>query len=418
MKNRTRLSTGTGLLVALVFHSGAQADEAATPPMPTPPPELPKVEVGPRGIRVTSPDGSHRFEARALFQHDGRFFIEGEGRDTFTVRRLRPTFSGHLYDDFQFRITPELATDQSLLDAWLNWRIQPEFQIQAGIFKAPYGYERLQGAAALSFNERGLPTNLVPARDQGIQIHGGIQPSGINYALAGLNGAQNGDRPNSDTDNNKTVAGRLYWQPSEGALQGLLVGLGGSYGNEKSTAAPPAQRSPGQVAFFTYENDVRADGTRWRLNPHAGYYNGSFGLLAEYVLDSQEVNRGGVDQRVETDAWLVSASWVLTGENASYSGVRPARPFSRGGGWGAWELVARVHGLEVGDDVYAGDPATTRLANPATQFREALAYGVGLNWHANQNVKAYLSVEQTRFRKGDGNRDNELVLFTHTQFSF
>lgn len=79
---------------------------------------------------------------------------------------------------------------------------------------------------------------------------------------------------------------------------------------------------------------------------------------------------------------------------------------------------ARVHGLEVGDDVYAGDPATTRLANPATQFREALAYGVGLNWHANQNVKAYLSLEQTRFRKGDGNRDNELVLFTRTQFSF
>ena len=50
---------------------------------------------------------------------------------------------GTLFDKFDLRIMPDLAgTTPTLRDAWLNWKINPHFQVLAGKRKLPVGLER------------------------------------------------------------------------------------------------------------------------------------------------------------------------------------------------------------------------------------------------------------------------------------
>jgi phosphate-selective porin OprO/OprP len=53
--------------------------------------------------------------------------------------------------------------------------------------------------------------------------------------------------------------------------------------------------------------------------------------------------------------------------------------------------------------------------------RLARAYGVGLNWYLNQNLRWSFNYEHTRFEGGaasGGNRPDEQALFTRFQLAF
>jgi phosphate-selective porin len=101
---------------------------------------------------------------------------------------------------------------------------------------------------------------------------------------------------------------------------------------------------------------AHADGERIRVSPQATYYNGSLGVLSEYVWQSQEVSVGSTNQRktrLENDAWQVAASYLLTGEDSSFKGVKPKRNFDlSSGGWGAWEIVGRYSEQNIDDKAF------------------------------------------------------------------
>ena len=72
--------------------------------------------------------------------------------------------------------------------------------------------------------------------------------------------------------------------------------------------------------------------------------------MAEYMISDQRLDGGTVTGLkpvdIQNSAWEVSASWVLTGEDASYNGVTPLHPFDfRKGTWGAWQIVGRLETL-------------------------------------------------------------------------
>ena len=111
----------------------------------------------------------------------------------------------------------------------------------------------------------------------------------------------------------------------------------------------------------------------------------------------------------------VSASYVLTGKDASFKGVTVKNPFSlKDHTWGAWEATARWSGLQVDDDAFES------LANGATSARRADGYAVGLNWYLNKNLKWQANFEQTEFEGGsvEGDRENEQVFLTRWQVSY
>ena len=95
--------------------------------------------------------------------------------------------------------------------------------------------------------------------------------------------------------------------------------------------------------FFKYRTDAIADGQATRFSPQAYYSYGSFGLLTEYITSSQEVGLGNDSDKLTNTGWQIAASYVLTGEAASYKSVVPKQNFNPAANtWGAFEVVGRV----------------------------------------------------------------------------
>jgi phosphate-selective porin OprO and OprP len=412
----------------------------------------PQVRATGTRFSIGTPDGSSFVRLRGLLHVDGRHF-EGDGSpatsNTWLLRRVRPIVEGTFANIYDFRFTPDFAQGRTVIqDAYITARFQPWAAVTVGKFKVPIGLERIQSAQDLRFIERGLPTSLVPNRDIGVQLGGEVSGGLFSYNVSYTNGVTDGGSsesnatPDVENDAKGDVSARVFFQPflnSESfALRGLGFGIGGTYVDSTGSASNtllPAYRTPGQATFFTYRattaasgttpavSGTFADGERLRWSPQFYYYYNSFGLLGEYAVVSQDVSRavGAVTNSATLDnkAWQLQFSWLLTGEEQTFRSPNPANPFQVGKpGWGAWEVVARVHELSIDDDAFTGGAAS--FANPQTSARKAKAAGIGLNWYLNQNVKWQLDYELTRFDGGavDGDRPDEKAYFTRVGLAF
>jgi phosphate-selective porin OprO/OprP len=396
----------------------------------------PKVTLGANGFSFSSADSNFVAQIHGLVQLDSRtFFKDGglNGNDGFLLRRARPIFTGTVFHDFDYNFTPDFGGSVvQIQDAYLNYRFAPEFQVQAGKFKSPVGLEALQSDPAISFNERSLATDLVPNRDLGVALKGDLFSGAASYTLGLFNGAQDysGTTTNQTFQDNKALAGRVFFQPWKNsdvnALRGLGFGVGGSYqpnhpATNAATGLTPGYTTDGQQKFFSYSAGVNADGAAWRVLPQAYYYYGPFGLLGEYVISDQKVTSSTTSANLQNTAWQVSGGWTLTGEDASYVGITPQHNFDpRNNQWGAWQLVARYAGLDVDSLAFKdGFASSTKSANAAT------AWAVGLNWYLNKNIRANLSFSRTAFGGFTGTASPgtvpaqpENVLFSRVQLSF
>ena len=403
-----------------------QAGDAASRAASTP-----TVLLDNKGLAVKSA-GNSGFEVklRGLMQGDGRFYAGDERNrqnDGFLLRRVEPTLEGSFGPLLGFRLQAQLAGDSTTLnDAYLDLRFDPRASVRVGKFKQPFGLEQLQSSGALAAIERGLPSELIPARDYGVQLQGDAGP--LNYAVGVFNGTVDGrDAASGNPDNEFEATGRVFWEPFRNnarALSGLGFGLAASVADTFGAGNNllPRYRTPGQVQFFGYRGEVAADGLHRRWSPQAYWYHGPFGAQAEYVTSEQEVrvasgaSAGRVEHLVHS-AWQLTAGWVLTGEDAGYGGVaRPDNPFAAdGAGWGAFELIARVGELDVDDEAFP------LFANPDSAARRARAWSLGLNWYLTRNLKLASTWSQARFDGGaaDGaDREDEKTLFTRAQLNF
>ncbi|HLO24997.1 MAG TPA: porin, partial [Geobacteraceae bacterium] len=240
----------------------------------------------------------------------------------------------------------------------------------------------------------------------------------LSYAVGAFDGVPDGASTDGDTGDDKEFEGRIFSHPFKGsdikALEGLGVGVAGSFGDTEGTL--PSFKSPGQNTFFNYRATSTAGGTHYRIAPQGYYYWGPLGLLGEYVLSAQDVQNGANRRKLQNDAWQVAASYVVTGEKASYKGVNPSRPFDpRKGNWGAVEIAARYSDLSVDKDAFP------IFADPAVAARKARAWGAGVNWYLNKSVKVVLDYEQTKFDGGAAagtNREYERVILSRFQIAY
>jgi phosphate-selective porin OprO/OprP len=405
--------------------------------------DAPKISVGANGLSISSADTNFVFQLHGLVQADNRTFFHDnnlQGNDTFLLRRARPIFSGTVYRDFDFYLSPDFGnTTVQILDAYASYRYAPWLQLRAGKFKTPVGLEQLQSDVATSFNERALPNSIMPNRDIGFQLRGDVIGGRLSYAVGIFNGVGDArSTSNFDFEDHREFAGRIFALPFRGTslkpLQNFGFGLGGSWGNTHSnTTALPSTTggtfggfiTDGQQQFFAYNptnGTVVANGAHWRLSPQACYYWGPFGLLGEYVMENQGVKNGAASAGLENKAWQISGSWVLTGEDASYAGVVAKNPFDlKSGHWGAFQLVGRYAELDV------DNAAFPVFSNPSTSASGAQAWSVGLNWYLNRDIRVNSSFSRTIFKGGGGagatapatiTRQPEEVMFTRLQLLF
>jgi phosphate-selective porin OprO/OprP len=405
--------------------------------------EAPRIVIGDNGVSIGSANSNFVFQLHGVLQVDNHtFFNDGgnQGNDGFILRRARPIFSGTLYHDWDFAFVPDFGgTSIQIFDAYVNYRYQPWLQLRAGKFKPPIGLESLQSDPATSFSERSLVTDLLPTRDIGFQLWGDIGQGTLAYAAGVFNGV--GDARNANTtdfEDHREFSGRIYLQPfkTSGAdfLKGFGFGVGGSYGNvfSNSTGLPnttggtlPGYATEALQQFFAYSNNAVANGLHWRLSPQAAYYYGPFGLMGEYAISDQRVSRSVApftSAQLRHSAWEVTANWVLTGEDASYTAVIPKHPFNPASGqWGALQLVGRYSQLDIDNRAFP------LYANPATSATAAQAWSVGLDWFLNRNIRVNASYTHTTFDGGGGpgstapanvTRQPEQALITRLQLTF
>ena len=444
----------------------------------------PVVKASANGFGLASADGKNEIKFRGLLQTDGRIFTNGandvrnrsrdraglldangfhDAQDTALLRRVRPTIEGKVDGKYGFRFTPEFGGGSAtVVDAYTEAYLTPAFNVRAGKFKSSVGLERLQSGGDIKFVERSYVTNaILPNRDLGVSVYGDVLANKVNYNLGVVNGVADGGNISTGTsyDGKPEVTGRIFTTPfndSTSALSGLGFGVGATYTkftgeqnlNYTDTAAPDATRNglpsyvtEGQQTFFRYGANTIADGKRFRISPQASYYIGPFGLITEYARVSQDVSLTayaagtttntalatltGTNKKLHHDAWEVAASWLLTGEDASFKGVKPKQNFDFDkGGLGAWELVARYSAINLDQDTFqnsAGqlanengnnnpvtDPVTTgtgltansAYADPTKSAKSAKTWTAGVNWYLNPNAKLALNYEQTRFDGG------------------
>lgn len=419
-------ATAAGQPVAIESRLRSLEEKPAAASAPAKAADAPKVSLdASKGLAVKA--GALEVKVRGLVQGDGRFFIDDNGasNDGFLFRRVRPTLEGTWGELIGFRLTPEFAGDSAtLVDAYVDLKFDPRATVRIGKVKGPIGLERLQGGGAITFIERGFPTELAPNRDLGVQLQGAFSDSRVAYTVGVYNGAADGrDTPSTNPDNEFEVAGRLFFEPWKGAdsaLEGLGFGIAGGTGDKRGSGSAflPRYRTPGQTQFFNYRSSIVADGEHTRWSPQAYFYRNAFGLLGEYIRSTQDLRDpvSGTRGAFGNEAWQLVASYVLTGEKAGYRGVAaPNQPFTVGGaGWGAFELAARYGRLDIDQDAFP------LFADPGAVADSAKSWGVGLNWYLTGNLKLVANYTQTRFGAAAGGapRDEEKTLFTRAQFSF
>lgn len=392
------------------------------------------VSAGKEGFFIRSGDNAYSLRLGGNIQLDSRWYPDkttpiGGTTDQFILRKVRPVIEGVFYDKIGFRIMSDFGQGSTVLqDAYIEYRHNKAVNIRAGKYKPPVGLERLQADAETEFVERSLPTNLVPNRDLGIQLGGSVFSDTLSYQVGIFNGNIDNSTVDADTNDQKDYLARVFVEPfrnGDSYFKGLGVGIAYGYGVQQGSATAanlPTYRTVGQQTFFAYETGAFADGERARVSPQFYYFYGPYGVLGEYVASEQKVTRStNVQRKVGSDAWQLSAYWVLTGEDASFRNPNPRKPYSIGGnGWGSVELVARYAEQSIDDAAFEGT-AATRLANPAASAREAHNAGIGVNWYFSRNFKIQVNYDQTAFEGGaaaGGDQPDEKAIFTRFQANF
>jgi phosphate-selective porin OprO/OprP len=399
------------------------------------------VKAGADGFVLASNDGSFSLKIGGYAQIGSKSHLTDEDRPanhTLFVNRARLVIDGVLGEHVAFRIMPDFATGQTLMqDAYTQLRLVPAAVLQVGKYKVPVGLERLQSDAALTFIERSLATQLTPNRDEGVQLGGALGGGKVEYAFGVFNGAADNGSRDGDVDDGKQVAARIFATPFKGGderLAGLAFGVGGSFGDEEGTVAAPhlpnyrtsGQSLPGSTAsFFSYRNGgavgttTIANGWQWRLDPQACWYAGPYHLQGECIWSAQHVQLAGVRRQLINTGWVAEAGWVVTGDHAAFGGVRPRSPFSlRNRAWGAFEIAARASRVDIDDEAFPF------YAAPSAAARATTSYGVALNWYLSRNLKLQTDYEFTAFDQGAGTalapRDlqSENVIESQLQVSF
>lgn len=407
-----------GLSVLCALFAIATSASAQTPPA-TP---APLTGGWQDGFIIQNANGDYRLTLGMTMQADGRFSLDTPApfTDTFTLRKIRPTFTGRIAKYFDYKVMPDLGGGQVVMqDAYLDARFSPKFRVRVGKDKTPVGYELLIGDGYVLFPERSLATSLIPNRDNGVQVQGDLLTNKLSYSAGVFNGVPDGTSSSTevDTNNGKDLAGRIVLQPFRSTatpakpLSGLGFHLGASTG--KQTGTLPSFKTSATQTYFSYATGVTADGTRTRVTPAVFYYFKSFGGFAEYVRSTQSVSRANAFTDVANNAWDVTASYVITGDTTTDRGVRPKNNFDPAAGhWGALQLLARVAQLKVDSAAFSRNLAASTASGEAKQF------SVEANWYPNYWIKYYFSYERTNFTGGNTTRPTENAVIIRTQLAF
>jgi phosphate-selective porin len=412
-------STSAHLMDA-VLRESAEPLPAYDPAQTPAPKKEPPLTAGWNGEHffIRSADGQFSISPYGYLDTDYRAYKgDGAPADTFLIRRARFGFQGNYGSHFDFALlTDANATNGAIVrDAYLNVRIRPEFQFQAGQFKEPFAQETGIGATNLDFVERGLQALLYPSsgtafRSPGLTLHGDIN-GGVVQWWAGVFNGRNGVAPNAT--NEPEFVGRLRFYPFRKGKNDWTkqLAFGGSISHSRSRGLSGDVSFNGALpdAAYTFFPALQINGPIQRYEGEFTYLKGPWGLRGEYVqLQQQRYDVGSETPGglgfisapgIGAKAWNIGTTYLLTREKRPENGTPrvknplfgPDTPGGKGRGWGAFEAGVRYTGIQ------ANAPGET-LSNPftpglvPTYDYHTDEITLGLNWYPNYWVKYQVNV--------------------------
>ena len=335
--------------------------------------------------------GNFSFKPRGTLQIDYAGYRSRAGGYDYSngtdLRRGRLGFEGTAYKNFKWRVEAELVKGSvNMLDAYVQYALNPAWQITAGQHKPAFGLEANSSDAFNSFIERGMITNAFGAvgaeRRIGLSLGYGKDPL---YATVGVFGASEGVSRSVRADESYGVNGRIVWEPINEDGRVVHLGASGYHITNLGTAALAVEDRPG----------TRVDGGRivsvslsdpqdaQYLGAEAAVVYGPFSVQGEY--GKLHVDRLGAAPSADFDGFNIFASWFLTGEsrpfkNGAVDRLKPLANFdAASGGKGAIELLARYDELDLSD------------SSISPLQRKATSWTGGINWYLNPNIKWVLN---------------------------
>jgi len=368
---------------------------------------------------IKSADGQFSISPYGYLDTDYRAYKgDGAPSDTFLIRRARFGFQGNFGSHFDFALlTDANATTGAIVrDAYLNVRIRPQFQFQAGQFKEPFAQETGIGATNLDFVERGFQALLYPSpgtayRSPGLAFHGDFN-GGVVQWWAGMFNGRNGVAPNNT--NEPDFVGRLRFYPFRKGKNDLLkqFAFGGSIDHARSRGLSGDTSFPAAIpdAAYTFFPALRINGPVERYEGEFTYLYGPFALRGEYVQMQQQRYAVGSETPgglgfltipgVGAKAWNIGTTYLLTKEKRPENGTPrvksplfgPDTPGGKGRGLGAWEVALRYTGIQAkapGED-FSNYILTPGFVPTYDYHTDEITFG--LNWYPNYWVKYMVNV--------------------------
>jgi phosphate-selective porin OprO and OprP len=390
---------------------------------------------------IKSPDGQFSISPYGYVDVDYRSYKgDGAPSSTFVIRRARFGFQGIYGSHFDYAIlTDANATTGAIVrDVYLNVRIKPEFQFQAGQFKEPFAQETGIGATNLDFVERGLQALLYPSavtafRSPGITLHGDIDGGVMQYWAGAFNG-RGGVAAN--VTNQPEFVGRVRFYPwrktKDEWLRQLAFGGSMSYGRSRGLSNDVSFSGTLPDATYTFFPQLRINGPVERYEGEFTYIKGSYALRGEYVQMQQQ--RDGVGSEtpgglgfltipgIGAKAWNIGTTYLLTGEKRPENGTPrvksplfgPDTPGGKGHGWGAWELAARYSGIQANAPAESFYNYYTPGFVPQYNFH-TYEYTFGVNWYLNYWIKYQFNVNVDQLKQASVTGQVPQNFFAFTQ---
>jgi phosphate-selective porin len=396
---------------------------------------------------IRSPDGQFSISPYGYVDNEYRAY-QGDGApaDTFVLRRARFGFQGSYGSHFDFALLTDAAatTGSVVRDVYLNVRVRPEFQFQAGQFKTPFAQESGTGATNLDFIERGFQSMLYPSaasayRSPGIAFHGDIAGGIMQYWIGAFNGK---GYALVNTTNQAEVIGRLRFYPFRKSKSEWLkqFAFGGAFDRGRSRGLSGDQSFSGALpdAAYTFFPQFSINGPIQRYNGELTYIKSGLAVRGEFDQLNMSRNNVGSEQEgglgflslpsIIAKAWDLSATYMLTGEKQPENGTPrvkhplfgPDTPGGKGRGWGAFGVGVRFMGIQ------ADEPGANLLSYYTPGFvptfnYHTFEYTAGVNWFPNYWVKysVNLGIDQLKDPSTIGAvPQNYYVVLQQLQFRF
>lgn len=334
-----------------------------------------------KGLKIESADGKYSFQPFGRVHVDATNFIDDKSDQPngANFRRARLGFKGDIGEDLNYKAEVDFGGESvNLKEMYLAYTGFEPADLWIGNFKPPVGLEQNTSSNYMEFIEQAPVTNAF-TRDEilGIAAKGG----GENWSLAA--GVFNEDASvNSADDESVSFDAKGTIDLLQNSPNVLHLGLGGSYRSPNATSesvslsAKPAGTGRNLISTGGID-DVDSVTV---LGAEAAAVFGPFSAQGEYMRYSAEQSSGADP---EFDGWYAQASYFLTGETRPYKGntgnfdrVKPKSPFSlKNGGWGAWEVLARIDNLDLND------------SSSGIEGGEMTDITLGLNWYLRDNAR-------------------------------